>query len=298
MKFILLIIISIIINSTLIFGVSYPEIDIIINNNPYPEDIFIHSTSIEHQFMAILNPQLQVKWYIVSVNGKGWDFKVNNNDMLTYFRKPNNSWTPSGGGIWYSMDKEMQEVDTLLCVNGYDADYHDIMYTSNGGYILQAYGMEIIDLPQTEVIDTAKILIIQEFDQYHNLIMEWKNSDHMDIQNYVDEMNLSSMYRQWMHGNSIEIDEDDNIFVSNRSMSEIIKFDRQTGEIMWRLGGPMNDFIFVNDSLQGPNRQHDARRLANGNIMIFDNGDQREPPHTRIVEYELDVNQMTATLVW
>ena len=279
-------------------GIPYPDFNIIINNNPYPEDIFIHSTGSDNQFMAILDSNLEVRWYIVSVNGKGWDFKVNNNDKLTYFRKPSDDWTPSGGGLFYVMDQSMHEVDTLECVNGFEADYHDIQYTEEGGYILQAYGKQEIDLPQTEQIDTANVLILQEFDLNHNLIMEWKNFDHMDIQDYVDEMNLNSTYRHWMHGNSIEIDDDGNIFISNRTMSEIIKFNRQSGELIWRLGGPMNDFTFINDPLNGPNRQHDARRLSNGNIMIFDNGDGRLPPLTRVVEYEIDETQMTAMLVW
>jgi len=280
------------------FAIDYPDFDIIINNNPYPEDIFIHSTASDNQFMAILDSNLEVKWYIVSVNGKGWDFKVNNNNKLTYFRKPSNDWTPSGGGLWYVTDEDMNEIDTLECVNDLEADYHDIQFTDDGGYILQAYAKQEIDMPQTEEIDTANVLILQEFDQGHNLIMEWRNFDHMDIQDYADEMNLNSPYRHWMHGNSIEIDDDGNIFVSNRTMSEIIKFNRQSGELIWRLGGPMNDFTFINDPLNGPNRQHDARRLENGNIMIFDNGDGRFPPLTRVVEYEIDEQQMTAALVW
>jgi hypothetical protein len=196
------------------------------------------------------------------------------------------------------MDGEMHEVDTLSCVNGFEADYHDIQYTDSGGYILQAYGKEGVDIPQTQGLDTAITLVIQEFDENHNLIMQWKNSDHMEIMDYIDEFNLNSPYRNWTHGNSIEIDDDNNIIVSNRSMSEVIKFHRQTGELIWRLGGPMNDFTFLNDPLEGPNRQHDVRRIENGNIMIFDNGDGRMPPLTRIAEYEIDETQMTATLVW
>jgi len=279
-------------------AIDYPNFEILIHSNPHPEDIFIHSTAADNQFMAILDSSLEVKWYIVSIDGKGWDFKVNNNDQLTYFRKPENDWTPSGGGLWYVTDESMNEVDTLECANGLQADYHDIQFTEGGGYILQAYAKQEIDMPQTEEIDTANVLILQEFDQGHNLIMEWRNFDHMDIQDYADDMNLNSLYRNWMHGNSIEIDDDENIFVSNRTMSEIIKFDRQSGELIWRLGGPMNDFTFIDDPLNGPNRQHDARRLENGNIMIFDNGDGREPPLTRVAEYVVDEQLMSATLVW
>ena len=279
-------------------GIEYPDFDVIIDNDPYPEDIFIHSTASDNQFMAILDSNLEVKWYIVSTDAKGWDFKVNNNNKLTYFRKPSNGWTPSGGGLWYVTDENMSEIDTLECVNGFEADYHDIQYTQDGGYILQAYAKQEIDMPQTEEIDTANVLILQEFDQDHNLLMEWKNFNHMNIQDYADALNLNSNYRNWMHGNSIEIDDDQNIIVSNRAMSELIKFNSQSGELIWRLGGPMNDFTFIDDPLQGPNRQHDARRLDNGNIMIFDNGDQRDVPHTRVTEYQVDEEQMTATLVW
>ena len=81
---------------------------------------------------------------------------------------------------------------------------------------------------------------------------------------------------------AVAIDSDDNIFISNRAMSEIIKFNRENGELIWRLGGPMNDFTFINDLFNGPNRQHDARRLPNGNIMIFDNGDGRQLPFSTI----------------
>ena len=280
-------------------GIPYPDFNVTINSNPYPEDIFIHTSSENQtQFMAIINPDLEVKWHIVSTSGKGWDFKVNNNDKITYFRKPSNDWTPSGGGLFYVMDTNMHEVDTLSCVNDFEADYHDMQYTDSNGYILMAYAKEQIDMPQTEVIDTANVLVLQEFDQNHNLIMEWKNFEHMDIQDYIDEISLTSTYRNWMHGNSLEVDDDENIIVSNRAMSELIKFDRQSGELIWRLGGPMNDFTFINDPLSGPNRQHDARRLDNGNIMIFDNGDQREIPHTRVTEYHVDEESMTATLVW
>ena len=142
-----------------LFGNSYPEFTVTVNNNPYPQDIFIHSTYNQTQFMAILNPELELKWNVVSTNGKGWDFKVNNNDKVTYFRKPENNWSPSGGGLFYVMDTDMREVDTLSCVNNFEADYHDIQYTENGGYLLQAYAKAEVDIQQTEGVDTANVLL-------------------------------------------------------------------------------------------------------------------------------------------
>ena len=289
-----------IILTSILSAFEYPDLDVTINGDAYPGDIFISSVAQEHQFLAILDSNMDVKWHIAVVDGKGWDFKVNNNDKLTYFQKPTEGF--SDIGLWYVLDSNMQEVDTLECLHGYDLDYHDIQYTDTGGYILQAYGKEAIDIPQTAHIDTANILILQEFDQNHNLLLEWKNSDYMDIEEYIESFNLNANYLNWMHGNSIEIDYDDNIIVSNRAMSEAIKFDRLTGELIWRLGGPVSDFTFINDTYEGPSKQHDVRRLDNGNLMIFDNqsvssanSDDRK---SRISEYSLNEDSMTATLVW
>ena len=44
--------------------------------------------------------------------------------------------------------------------------------------------------------------------------------------------------------------------------------------------------------------QHDARRLENGNIILFDNGVTHNPPVSRVLEYELDENEKNANLVW
>ena len=78
---------------SILFGVQYPEFSINVNNNPYPADLFLHNTSPNQtQFMAIIDSNLELKWHIVSVSGKGWDFKVNHNDKLTYFRKPSNDF--------------------------------------------------------------------------------------------------------------------------------------------------------------------------------------------------------------
>jgi hypothetical protein len=83
-------------------------------------------------------------------------------------------------------------------------------------------------------------------------------------------------------------------------MDEVTKIDRSTGEIIWRMGGKMNQFLFVDDinDSTGFCRQHDIRVLPNGNITLFDNGNCHEPPFSRAVEYEVDADQMTVTKVW
>jgi len=44
----------------------YPGFEIVVNNNPYPEDIIIHTMSGGDHFMAIIDTALSIKWYINS----------------------------------------------------------------------------------------------------------------------------------------------------------------------------------------------------------------------------------------
>jgi hypothetical protein len=97
--------------------------------------------------------------------------------------------------------------------------------------------------------------------------------------------------------NSIDLDNDGNLLFSSRNLEEITKINRQTGEIIWRLGGRNNQFTFVNDTL-GFTRQHAIRRIPNGHITLFDNGDYHRPPFSRVVEYELNESARIATLTW
>ncbi|MCX6163997.1 MAG: aryl-sulfate sulfotransferase, partial [Ignavibacteriae bacterium] len=101
------------------------------------------------------------------------------------------------------------------------------------------------------------------------------------------------------HGNSIAVDTDNNIIISSRHMDEITKINTSTGNIIWRLGGKNNQFTFINDTI-GFSHQHDARRINNGHLTLYDNGNFHTPPRSRAIEYVLNEtsNPKTATLVW
>ena len=118
----------------LILGLGFlraiPEFEIITNDNPYPENIFIHSMGPDN-YMSIIDPELEVYWQINS-NQFGIDFKENNN-QISYFNK---NTLNSDGAHWIVANDQMQETDSLICTSGL-TDYHDIRILDNGGYIIQ-----------------------------------------------------------------------------------------------------------------------------------------------------------------
>jgi len=137
-------------------------------------------------------------------------------------------------------------------------------------------------------------------DEMKNVIFQWRSWDHFKITDATDDIDLTQPSIDYVHGNAIELDYDGNLLISCRNMDEITKIDRQTGDIIWRLGGleaKNNQFLFINDPITF-SHQHDVRRLANGNITLFDNGNLHTPPVTRSLEYQLDEENKIAVLVW
>jgi hypothetical protein len=78
----------------------------------------------------------------------------------------------------------------------------------------------------------------------------------------------------------------------------LLKIDYQSGATIWQLGGVKNQFTFVGDPLNGFQGQHSVRMLDGGHLLVYDDGLKHTPPESRAVEYALDTNAKTATMVW
>ena len=203
------------------------------------------------------------------------------------------SWS---SGKVYLMDASYTVVNSWTIENGYNADFHEFLILENDHALLLGYLPTPYDLsPYGGPVDGIVYdMVIQEQDTAKNVVFEWHGLDHFDLEDsFLDPAN-SPM--DFMHSNAIEVDLDGNLLLSSRHLNEITKIDRSTGDVIWHMGGENNQFTFTNDI--GFNLQHDIRRLPNGHITLFDNGNQHTPPHSRAVEYAVDENALTVTRVW
>jgi len=242
--------------------------------------------------------------YLIVLNNKGlpvlykkmtdacFDFKVQNNNTFTYYDRLSFQFK--------STNTSFDIIDSFYCGNGYTTDIHELLLLPNNHAYLMSYDPQQIDMSKIvsggnpNAVVTG--LIIQEIDVNKNVIFQWRSWDYIQITDATHE-NLMDSVIDYIHGNAIDLDYDGNVLISSRHLDEITKFSRQTGEIIWRLGGKNNQFNFVNDPIQF-SHQHCIRRLANGNYTLFDNGNFHEPPFSRACEYKLDEVNKTATLVW
>ena len=175
-------------------------------------------------------------------------------------------------------------------------------FLPNGHALLLSDDPEPVDMRQYGGSKDAIVVgnVIQELDASKNVVFQWRSWDHIPITDSYTDFALYTV--DLIHGNSLEVDNKGNIIFSMRNMSSIIKINRQTGNTDWILGGKENQFTFLNENESNkPNYfsyQHDARLLPNGDLTLFDNGNQHIPNYSRAVEYKLDEQNKTADLVW
>ena len=279
-----------------LIGSSQVNYNITVNTpDAWQANLFFQRGGTPQKPVKIIDPSI-TEIYSQNMGMKGWDFKVNYNNKLSYFDRLSKGW--------FIMDSLQNEVDSVYCLNGYTADNHDFLALANGNYVLFAYD------DQPYAMDTVVAggdpnamvegLIIQELDANHNLVFEWKSWDHFLVTDNM-YLNLTASNIPFIHANAIDIDFDGHFLVSCRGLDEITKIHRTTGEVIWRWGGTQNEFIFVND--YPFTHQHSIRSLGNNRYLLYDNGNYSAQYTgtiniSRAVEYELDTNLMEATKVW
>ncbi|NNG26411.1 MAG: T9SS type A sorting domain-containing protein [Ignavibacteriaceae bacterium] len=273
-------------NSTLI----YPNLTVTVNNNPSPGHLFLGPTTNGLGHLMILDNELTPLFY-KKVTGNVFDFKLQPNGKLTYNIYSVHSYGMNNSGI-----TDKQYITPL----GFALDIHDLQVMGDGTYYV--FGRDHITIDMSQYVaggDTAAILIahtIHHMDADDNELWRWHSFEHYDIFDADEFINLTHHTIDWTHCNSIEVDHEGNLIISTRNFNEITKISRQTGEIIWRLGGERNQFQFINDN-RGFRRQHDARILSNGNLALFDNGHMLIPQYSSYVEYEIDEQNFKATLI-
>ena len=170
--------------------------------------------------------------------------------------------------------------------------HHDGRVLKNGNVVLLC-AAELPDefarrvkggIPGTEVSGKMWGDYLLEVTKDGRTVWEWRTWDHLDPQEYPIPF-VQNQRSEWTHANSVSELADGNLLVSFRNISTVVKIDRKSGRVVWKLGAP---------PLAG---QHAPVELPNGNILVFDNGPIRLDqtfPFSRVIE----LNPVTNEIVW
>src|SRR5829696_6756701 len=250
----------------------------------------------------IVDDRGEVVWFrpLQGRYGRAHDLKVQ-----SYRGKSVLTWM-DGVNEYVIFDHTYREIARLSAGNGYFGDHHEFLISPQDTALIPIYNPVPWDLSSIGGLKNDKLWqgIVQELDiESGEVLFEWHSLDHVGLdETYATVSQDGSPGFDYFHLNSIEVDHDDNLLVSAREPFAVYKIDRKSGEVMWRLGGKKSDFEM------GPGSrfsfQHDARRLPDGTISIFDNGNTvfhglvpKAVEGSRGIVLDVDEKKMKASLV-
>jgi len=196
----------------------------------------------------------------------------------------------------------------------YEIDFLGKIYTEYilpGGYHHDVYEMSNGNLlvGTSDFDGTVEDVIVEINRQTGEIVKSWDLADYLPKLDGMAEMWTTY---DWFHNNSIAYDEvTDSIILSGRHQDAVISIGYSSNELNWVIGDPTNwgeDFVkeyFFTPlgDFEWSYAQHSATVLENGNIFLFDNGNNRsklrefdvlaEDNYSRGVIYNYDMITMT-----
>ena len=223
------------------------------------------------------------------------------------------------------LDRDFNEVRRVTTTEAIQhTDQHDFLIKENGNFVLMAY--ESIERDLSEFVDHhgnpygtmefAEDSLIEEVTPEGDQVFFWSTYDHM----YLGDCMVNQFPANYAHLNSLQLVDDD-LVISLRNCSQVLRIDGTTGEVQWRLGSSKrSDAEWEALGLQPPLQiigdpyvefcaQHSAKLMPNGHLLLYDNGwhcprdpatglpRRPEEEFSRVVEYALDLERGTATFV-
>jgi arylsulfate sulfotransferase len=228
------------------------------------------------------------------------------------------------------------DIDSNSVIVNTERFHHEVFEMENGNFLVLSVEIRLVDNYPTSDSDpeapteTAAVAgdVVVEFTRDGTIVNEWHLLDMIDPYR-IGYSSLITFWdfafpefengtRDWTHGNAVIHDNiDDSIIVSLRHQDAVIKFSRQTGEIIWILGTHANwnpdtfgSFLLepVGESFLWQYHQHAPQITSNNTIVLFDNGSYKAFPFeptvpasenfSRAVEYLVNAETMQVEQVW
>jgi hypothetical protein len=283
-----------------------PPVDVLTAQSAAPGYVFFApKMKVVQAGPMIVDNEGQVVWFQPLGTHGVADFKVQSyhgRPVLTWWRGRERMGV--GNGYFVILDDTYHEIARVYAGHKYAGDIHEFVITDRNTALFPVYHQLKVDLSASGGPRQGRIFdgIVQEVDiPTGRVLFEWHSYPEVALdESYAPPPKAAKGKKaapwDYFHANSIEVDDDGDFIVSARNTHAVYKIDRQTGKILWRLGGKKSDFAMGPGTKFG--WQHDARRQDDGTITIFDNS--AAPPiakFSRILVLRVDTENEKATLV-
>ena len=158
------------------------------------------------------------------------------------------------------------------------AHHHTFRKLASGHYLTLTF-----DEHAGTVVD-----IIEELDGEGTPVWQWHAVEHID-----------EAATEHIHGNMALADlEQDVAYFNSLVLDAFFKIDRADGAVLWRFGEEGDFAMLTEHEWPWIDHSHAPQILPDGNVLLYDNGIYPDRPMSRVIEYELDEEAMTASIAW
>ncbi|MCD8118719.1 MAG: arylsulfotransferase family protein [Lachnospiraceae bacterium] len=183
-------------------------------------------------------------------------------------------------------------------------DPHGFIYIDDGHYILASYVDEVVEAvpDDLEAVDGSAYLAVLYMEEIQDgeILWEFCSADYPEFLSATTEVDWSESTSEcydYMHFNSMYIDNDENLLVSLRNCNSIIKLSRGDGSLVWILGGSEDEFGLTEDQIFS--KQHSIIVTDDGSYMLFNNADDEvangEAEVSSVIRLRVDEETMQVT---
>jgi hypothetical protein len=254
----------------------HPPIEWLSGTDPDPGSgyIFADAQNTIQPGPMILDPAGHLVWFQPLHQSAALNVQVQSYDgrsVLTYWQ---GYVVPPGVGVGTDviLDHSYQTIATVKAGNGYKADLHEFQITPQGTALITAYAPVKANLHALGGPRNGSILdsIVQEVDiATGQVLWEWHAYGHVHLADSYAGKPTSKPY-DFFHVNSVQQLPNGNLLVSARHTWAVYEINKQTGKIVWSLGGKHSSFKIGRGA--SFSWQHDAQMQPDGTITVFDNG--------------------------
>lgn len=181
---------------------------------------------------------------------------------------------PEPGAYFQIINQNYKVIKKLKAKKGFTSDVHEFTITKRNTALFTAVKQVPADLtpyggPEDGYFDNYSI---QEVNLVTGqLLFFWNVLDYVDpADSMLPASSAASSNNIWdcFHVNSVEEGPNNTLLISMRNMWSIYNVDKETGDIIWQLGGKQSDFTFGTNATFS--WQHDARHRPGNRISLFD----------------------------
>ncbi|MBK5244879.1 MAG: aryl-sulfate sulfotransferase [Eubacteriaceae bacterium] len=259
-----------------------------------------------------LNSKGDVIFYIAKTpeEAKGetyWDFKkhVLEDEKIRYSYQRS---YPGGEATAFSdnsigerviLDENYREIKTITLLESKNAkagdpvDGHDFILISDDHYIVSANQLKFVEnIPAALGPNPMGAKVVRTLLQEVNadkVVFEFTSDAYPELYGLStannDYNNTTNQSPNYANFNSMTIDPvDNNLICSFENLNTIMKINRETGAILWKLSGAGDEFGLTEN--QKTSKQNYVRLTDDGYLTIFD--DANSSGQTRILKLKLD----------